>query len=130
MVGIGQSRRSPEGASENSERWRHQKHWQTPSEIEIILSGSPGRIVTGNPASYDRRVREITVRHSGTNNTVVSLRYDVTVKLSFDVAAQTTRVWSSQDGRKLAVGTSLSFESSDVTGGTTFISAAGLEAEK
>ena len=115
----------------SSERWRHEEHWQTPHQIEIINSGSGGRTVIGGavPEHMSRRVREVTVRHSGTNNTVVTMRYNVTVKLSFDVSAQTTRVWNSQDGRKVPVGTSLSFESSDVTGGTTFITAGGLEGE-
>jgi hypothetical protein len=78
-----------------------------------------------------RRIREITIRHTGTNNTVVTLKVagvGGAVKLTIDVPAQTTRVWSSQDGRKFVAGEQPAVQSSDVTGGNTYISAAGVEA--
>jgi len=48
--------------------------------------------------------------------------------LSIDVSAQSTRVWSSQDGREVAAGLQPVVQTSDVTGGSTYVSAAGVEA--
>ncbi len=96
------------------------------------MAGAGGEQDVGGavPAGETRRIREFTVRHAGTNNTVVSI-LDQTggnIKVSIDVPAQTTRTWSSQDGREIAATLQPVVQSSDLTGGNTFVSVAGVEA--
>jgi len=116
------------GAMPTGEEFLHENHWES-GEVEIDTAGAAGQKNLGSvvPTLKTRRIREITIRHTGTNNTVVSLLVDTTVKLSIDVPAQTTRVWSSQDGRSFDAGEQPIVQSSDVTGGSTFVSAAGVE---
>ena len=47
--------------------------------------------------------------------------------MTIDVPAQTTRVWSSQDGREFVAGEQPTVQTSDITGGSTFVSATGVE---
>lgn len=110
-------------------KWLHDKHWVA-DEVTISAAGSAGQQNLGSKVSVGKtlRIREITVRHAGSNDTVVTLLVDTTTKLSFHVGAGTTRVWSSQDGRKFNAGEQPLVQSSDVTGGNTFVSAAGVEA--
>jgi hypothetical protein len=116
-------------AAATSEEYLHKNHWEA-SEVTISVAGDAGKQNLGSPvpSGKKRRIREITVRHTGTANTVVSLMVGSTVKLTIDVPAQTTRVWSSQDGREFAAGEQPTVQSSDVTGGSTYVSAAGVEA--
>jgi len=120
------------GANTNPERWLHDNHWES-DEIPIIAAGALGEQNLGVavPVAMARRIREITIRHAGSNNTVVTLKVagvGGAVKVTIDVPAQTTRVWSSQDGREFAAGEQSAVQSSDVTGGNTFVSAGGVEA--
>lgn len=118
------------GTHTNPERWLHDNHWEAP-EVTIAVAGLPGQQNLGAVvgAGVTRRVREITIRHAGTNNTVVTLLIaGGATKVTIDVPAQTTRVWSSQDGREFAAGEQPAVQSSDVTGGNTFVSAGGVEA--
>ena len=120
------------GVNTNPERWLHDNHWEPIAEITLILAGAPGEVPVGGavPAGETRRIREMTVRHAGTNNTVVTV-LDVTganIKISFDVPPQTTRTWSSQDGREIAATLQPVVQSSDVTGGNTMVSFSGVEA--
>lgn len=120
------------GTHTNPERWLHDKHWEPDAEITIAAAGAGGEQDVGGavPAGETRRIREITIRHAGTNNTVVSL-LDASggnIKLSIDVPAQTTRVWSSEDGRLIGTGLQPVIQTSDVTGGSTYVSVAGVEA--
>jgi hypothetical protein len=122
---LGQGRVAP-----NEEKWRHQYHWEC-NEVTISAAGAGGQQNLGAVvgAGLTRRIRELTIRHAGTNNTVVTLLISGgATKLTIDVPAQTTRVWSSQDGREFAEGEQSAVQSSDVTGGNTFVSAAGVEA--
>ena len=119
------------GVNTNPERWLHDNHWEPDAEIPIVLAGAPGELAVGGavPAGETRRIREVTVRHAGTNNTVVTI-LDVTggnIKVSIDVPAQTTRTWSSQDGREIAATLQPVVQSSDVTGGNTMVSIVGVE---
>lgn len=120
------------GTHTNPERWLQMYHWNTPAEVTIAAAGAPGQQNLGAVVAVGcvRRIREITVRHAGTNNTVVTV-YDANggnILVTIDVPAQTTRTWSSQDGRAVAATLQPVIRTSDVTGGSTFVSAAGVEA--
>jgi hypothetical protein len=118
------------GTNTNPERWLHENHWEA-NEVTINAAGAGGQQNLGGvvPAGMVRRIREITIRHAGTNNTVVTLLIaGGAIKVTIDVPAQTTRVWSSQDGREFAPGEQSAVQSADVTGGNTYVSASGVEA--
>jgi hypothetical protein len=121
------------GLHTNPEIWLHANHWESPAEVTINAVGAGGEQGLGVavPAGLTRRVREITIRHAGSNNTVVTLKVagvGGAVKVTIDVPAQTTRVWSSEDGREFAEGEQPAVQTSDVTGGSTYVSASGVEA--
>jgi len=115
----------------NPEEWLHDNHWEC-DEVTIAAIGVGGQQNLGVvvPAGVTRRIREITIRHTGTANTVVTILVSGAVanKVTIDVAAQTTRVWSSQDGLEFAAGEQPAAQTSDVTGGGTIVSARGVEA--
>jgi len=118
------------GNETNPEKWLHENHWEA-EEVEISSAGAGGQQNLGSPPSAGKtlRIREITIRHAGTNNTVVTLLVSGgATKLSIDVPAESTITWSSQDGREFAAGEQPVVQTSDVTGGHTFVSAAGVEA--
>lgn len=119
------------GLNTNPERWLHDHHWEPDAEITISVAGAAGEQNVGGavPAGQTRRIREMTVRHAGTNNTVVTILDETggNIKVSFDVPAQTTRVWSSQDGRAIGAGLQPVVQSSDITGGNTMVSFSGVE---
>ena len=119
------------GVNTNPEKWLQDNHWEPDAEITIAVIGAGGEQPVGGavPAGETRRIREITIRHAGTNNTVVTL-LDATggnIKLSIDVTAQSTVTWSSQDGREIAATLQPVIQTSDVTGGSTYVSLAGVE---
>ena len=127
-----QNQRTDTGHNTNPEMWLHIWHWNPAAEIPIVAAGAPGELPLGAAvgAGVVRRIREVTVRHAGSNNTVVTI-YDATggnILLTIDVPAQTTRTWSSQDGRLVAATLQPVIQTSDVTGGSTFVSASGVEA--
>ena len=118
------------GAHTNPARWLHENHWDC-DQVTVAAAGVPGQQNLGGAvvAGLTRRIREITIRHAGTNNTVVTLLIaGGTIRLTIDVPAQTTRVWSSEDGRVFTAGQISAVQTSDITGGSTFVSASGLEA--
>lgn len=120
------------GLNTNPERWLHDNHWNPAAEITIAVAGVPGEQNLGAAvgAGVTRRIREVTIRHAGTNNTVVTI-LDATggnILVSIDVPAQSNRTWSSQDGRLVAATLQPVIQTSDVAGGSTFVSAAGVEA--
>jgi len=118
------------GKNTNPERWLHDNHWEA-EEVTINVAGAGGQQNLGAVVGVGltRRIRELTIRHAGTNNTVVTLLIaGGAIKVTIDVPAQTTRVWSSQDGREFAAGEQPTVQTSDVTGGSTYVSAAGVEA--
>ena len=118
----------PEGSGSstgtNSERWLHEHQWQS-EEVPCVAAATP--VDLGAPPTHTLRIREITIRHAGTNNTIVTLIVGGVTLLSIDVPAQSTVTWSSQDGRKVAAGGQPTVQTSDVTGGSTFVSAVGTE---
>lgn len=115
---------------DNSEKWLHQWHWNS-AEVTIAAIGVGGQQNLGAAvaAGRTRRIREITIRHAGTNNTVVTLLISGgAIQLTIDVPAQTTRVWSSPDGRVFTAAQQPAVQTSDTTGGSTYVSASGVEA--
>ncbi|MBA7707537.1 hypothetical protein ES703_116411 [subsurface metagenome] len=120
------------GEHTNPEKYLHDNHWNTPAEIPIILAGAPGELALGAAvaAGKVRRIKEVTVRHTGTANTVVTILDENggNILVSIDVPAQTNRVWSSQDGRAVAATLQPVVQSSNIDGGDTFVSAGGIEA--
>ncbi len=120
------------GLNTNPERWLQDNHWEPDAEITIAVADAAGEQPVGGavPAGETRRIREITIRHEGTNNTVVTLLDETAgnIKLSIDVTAQSTVTWSSQDGREIAATLQPVIQTSDITGGSTYVSLAGVEA--
>lgn len=117
------------GLHTNPARWLHQYHWES-GEVTIAAAGAGGQQNLGAVVATGatRRIREITIRHAGTNNTVVTLLIAAgATRLTIDVPAQTTRVWSSEDGRVFLATVQSAVQTSDVTGGSTFVSASGVE---
>ena len=118
------------GTHSNPERWLHENHWDC-DEVTINAAGAGGQQDLGGvvPAGQIRRIREITIRHEGTNETIVTLLLVAGVtRLTIRVPAQSTIVWLSQDGREFPAAGQPAVQSSDVTGGNTYISASGVEA--
>lgn len=120
------------GSNTNPERYLQIYHWNTAAEVTIAAAGAGGQQNLGAAvaAGRTRRIKEVTVRHAGSNNTVVTI-YDANggnIILTIDCPAQSTRTWSSQDGRAVVATLQPVIRTSDVTGGSTFVSAAGVEA--
>jgi hypothetical protein len=119
------------GAHTNPERWLQENHWNC-DEVTINVAGVPGQQNLGAvvAAGVTRRIREVTIRHEGTNDTTVTLLLVAGAinRLTIRVPSQSTIVWSSQDGRAFIATQQPACQSSDVTGGNTFISASGVEA--
>lgn len=120
------------GYNTNPERYLQIWHWNTAAEIPIVAAGAGGQLNFGVAvaAGRTRRIREVTVRHTGSANTVVTI-YDANggnIILTIDCPTQSERTWSSQDGRAVAATLQPVIRTSDVTGGSTFVSAAGVEA--
>jgi hypothetical protein len=119
------------GKNTNSEQWMHDNHWEPDAQVTITVAGAAGEQEVGDAVATGktRRIREVTARHAGTANTVVSILDESggNIKVSFDVPAQSTRTWSSQDGREIGAGKQPVVQSSDVTGGNTMVSIVGVE---
>jgi len=115
------------GKNTNPERWLQDNHWDC-DEVELDAAATAEDLGAAVAIGAVRRIRELTIRNAGTNNTVVTITDGTDTKLSIDVPAQTTRVWSSQDGRAFIAGETPDAQTSDITGGSTFISASGVEA--
>ena len=116
------------GQHSNPERYRQDNHWEA-EEVTCLLAATDYNLGAAVVAGKTLRIRLITIRHAGTNNTVVTLLIaGGNTKVTVDVAAQTTRVWSSQDGREFLATEQPAVQTSDITGGSTFVSASGIEA--
>ncbi|GAH64177.1 unnamed protein product, partial [marine sediment metagenome] len=63
------------GTNTNPEKWLQDNHWEPDAEITIIAIDAGGEQPVGGavPAGETRRIREITIRHEGSANTVVTL---------------------------------------------------------
>ena len=113
----------------NAAAWRHEHHWQA-DQVTISVAGAGGQqnVGGGVPAGQLRTIREITVRHAGTNNTVITILIAGFIRLSFDVSASSSVTWSSENGVMFGAGEQPIVESSDVTGGNSYVSARGEQA--
>ncbi len=118
------------GLNTNPERWMHDNHWEA-DEVTITVAGAPGQQNLGVvvPAGQTRRIRKLTIRHAGTNDTVVTfLIAGGATKISVDVPAGNTVPWDGEDGIEFLAGEQPAVQSSDVTGGNTYVSPQGVEA--
>jgi len=118
------------GVHSNPEKWLHDHHWEA-DQVTIAVAGAPGQQNLGVvvPAGVTRRIRILHVRHAGTNPTVLTLLIaGGAVKRSWDIVAQSTRVISSEDGWEFQPGEQPAVQTSDVTGGSTFVGPEGVEA--
>lgn len=118
------------GLNTNPERWMQDHHWEC-DQVTVTPAGAPGQQNLGVvvPAGVTRRIRVLHVRHAGTNNTVVTLLIaGGAVKRSWDIPAQTTRVIPSEDGWSFTAGQQPAVQTSDVTGGSTYVGAEGVQA--
>ncbi len=108
--------------------WNLTNEWNSGVEVTVAAAGAGGQQNLGGAVVGAKRViTEITVRHAGTENTVVTLLVagGATI-LTIDVPAQTTRVWSGM--RAFTLGQVAAVQTSSIVGGSTFISASGVEA--
>lgn len=117
------------GKNTNPEKWLHDNHWD--NGAELILNAAVA-VNLGAPvaAGATRRVRSITVRNTAQTNTVITLSQVAPAqnRVSFDVPAQTTRVWSEQDAVEFLAGVQVQIASSAAAVGTeTYIHASGVE---
>lgn len=98
-------------------------------QVEVSQAGAAGQQTLHTVTGTRCRVTELTIRHAGTNATVITLLISGGVtKLSIDIPASTTREWEAVVGRRFITGQVIAVQSSDVTGGNTFISGSGVEA--
>lgn len=110
-----------------SSLWLHDHHWEA-DEVEVTVAATSQNLGSVVSTGITLRIRVINIRHTGTNNTVVSILVGTTTKISIDVPPQSTRVWSSEHGIQFTAGQQPLVQSSNVTGGNTFVSAEGVEA--
>lgn len=120
------------GLHTNPERYLQIYHWNTPAQVTIAVAGVGGEQNLGGAvaAGMIRRIREVTVNHMGSDNTLVTI-YDANggnLLVTLNVPPQSMKMWSSQDGREVAETLQPVVQTSDVTGGSTYVSAAGVEA--
>jgi len=113
----------------SSEEWLHNNHWDCGNEVEISVAGDPGKQNLGAavPAGKVRRIRVFKIRNAGANNIVVTVMVGTDSKLTIDVPAQTTRVYSEIHGIKLTETQQPTVQSDSVTGGNVFVRASGVE---
>ena len=125
-----QGQRTDTGVHTNPEQWLHDNHWD--SDAEVVLNAAAAvNLGAAVAAGVVRRVKEITVRNTSQTDTVVTLSVGGVNRVSFDVPANTTRTWSSQDGRLFAAASQPQIESSAAAvGSETYVTAAGVEAEQ
>lgn len=117
------------GLHTNPEQWMQDNHWDA-GEVTIAAAGVGGQQNLGAAvaALKTRRIREITIRHDGSNpSTVTLLISGGATKLTLYMNSKDTFVWSSEDGRAFTAAQQPAVQTSDVTGGSTYVSASGVE---
>lgn len=118
------------GHNTNPEEFLQIFHWQA-NEVTVAVAGVGGQQSLGAAvgAGLTRRIRELHIRHAGSENTVVALVIvGGAIVRSWDIPAQTTRVVSSVDGWAFVAGQTPAVRTSSIAGGSTFVGAEGLEA--
>ena len=117
------------GVHTNPEQWLQDNHWNS-DEVAVAAAGAGGQQSLGAAvaALKKRRIREITIRHDGSNPTTVTLLVSGgATKLTLYVNSKDTLVWSSEDGRVFTAAQQPAVQSSDITGGSTYVSVSGVE---
>ncbi|GAH12697.1 unnamed protein product [marine sediment metagenome] len=114
---------------ESGESWLQDNQWDNGAELVLTseVAVNLGAVVA---AGKKRRIRIITVRNTSTSNTVITLSQvdPAENRKSFDVPAQTTRIWSEQDGVAFLAGVQVQISSSAAAvGAETYITATGVE---
>jgi len=116
------------GVHTNPEQWLNDNHWDSGAEV-VLNAVAAVNLGAAVAAGVVRRIREITVRNTSQANTVVTLSVGAVNRLSFDVPANTTRVWYSDNGRLfVAASQPLIASSAAAAGQETYITASGVEA--
>jgi hypothetical protein len=118
------------GVNTNPERWMHDHHWDSGTEL-VLNAAAAVNLGVAVAAGATRRIRSITVRNTALVNTVITLSQTGPAQnsVSFDVPAQTTRVWSEQDAVQFLAGVQVQISSSAAAAGAeTYIHASGVEA--
>lgn len=118
------------GLNTNPEKWMHDHHWDSGAEL-VLNAAAPVNLVAPVAAGATRRVRSITVRNTALANTVITVSQLLPLqnRVSFDVPAQTTRVWSEEDGVEFLAAVQVQISSSAAAvGSETYIHASGVEA--
>lgn len=116
------------GLNTNPARYLQIWHWDSGTEL-VLNAAAAVNLGAAVGAGLMRRIREITVRNAAQANTVITLSVGGVNRLSFDVPAQTTRTWSSEDGRAFVAASQPQIASSAAAGGSeTYITASGIEA--
>jgi len=113
----------------SDEDFLHNYHWDSGDETIISVAGAPGEQNLGGavPSGKVRRIRVLKIRHAGTKNTVLSILVGAAVKLTIDVPPQSTRVYSDVHGIKCTETQQPKVQTSDVTDGSTYLKASGVE---
>ena len=96
-------------------------------ETTISTAGIAGQQTLYTVTGSKLRITELTIRNAGTNNTVVTLTGSAGIMLTIDIPATTTREWESVIGRVFTNGQALIVRTSDITGGSTYISGSGID---
>lgn len=123
-----QNQATDTGIHTNPQQWLHNWHWDSGAELVLVnaVAANLGAVVA---AGRVRRIKEITVRNMAQSDTIVTISVGGVNRLSIEVPLQTTRVWSSEDGRAFTAGQQVQAASSAAGAGTqTFITASGVEA--
>jgi hypothetical protein len=110
----------------------HDNHWDTGAEVQ--LSTAPVTFGGVVPSGKTRRIREITVRNYDDEDHIIILGVNLNDateerRLTFRVPAQTTLVWSSENGRSFSAGEQPEMEANvPVAPIDVYVSGAGIEA--
>lgn len=118
------------GVNTNPERWMHDHHWDNGPEL-VLNAAAAVNLGAAVAAGATRRIRSVTVRNTALANTVITLSQVLPAQngVSFDVPAQTTRVWSEQDAVEFLAAVQVQISSSAAAAGAeTYIHASGVEA--
>ncbi|GAH90054.1 unnamed protein product [marine sediment metagenome] len=93
------------GVHSNPERYRQDNHWDSGAEL-VLNAAAAVNLGVAVAAGATRRIRSITVRNVAQANTIITLSQVAPAqnRVSFDVLAQSTRVWSEQDGVEFLTG--------------------------
>lgn len=96
-------------------------------EVTISEAGVGGEQILHTVIRDTCYVKRLTIRHAGSNETVVTLLVSGATprKLTITLAAEETRQWENEEGIVFRTGDRIAVQSSDVTGGDTYVSGTG-----